>query len=207
MGRLILVSQTLTGSARRGIDISGDRIRCLSATGAFRIETDAGDILDMAAGLEIQPANPFRSFAILDLSGSSNTITLAVGLDVRVADSRSTISGTLLVASPSGDGAASTKVSVRPSLGSTIAQDVIAVGATATLLRTRTVADIRWTMRNVGSVEVQFGSSAIVFNGATTTRGLPLYPGEAFEGLGYASVYGIVASGTCNVIVMKSTLP
>lgn len=54
---------------------------------------------------------------------------------------------------------------------------------------------------NDGSVTVYVGGDDVTSSGAT--KGLPLAPGASIDAEGNEIFYGIVASGTCDVIVLE----
>lgn len=76
----------------------------------------------------------------------------------------------------------------------------VTVASTATLVVAYDGSEQSTVIRNYGTQSVFLGASDV-----TTGTGYPLLPGETFPAdlIGVSPVYGIVASGTCEVRVAK----
>lgn len=84
----------------------------------------------------------------------------------------------------------------------TVTTSATALNQTVTVGASDTVAGSAFTAFNNGAVRVYVGGSTVTTSGATT--GLPLDPGDSLNvETSDDVVYGIVATGTCDVIVFE----
>ncbi len=70
---------TLSANATQNLDVPGDYLKVISATGAIRVRTVEGWMKDLLPGQGVKGLN-FQRLILEDRSGAANTGTIAVGI-------------------------------------------------------------------------------------------------------------------------------
>jgi len=156
-----LYEYALAANGQVWLDIDGDYLACLDATGAFQMRLDGNPFTDFSAGLKVKasPGTKFTQVQLKDTSGGANVISFIVGYG-DFEDARLTLTGAVSLAN-----SANLVTAADVALGAAVATVIAAASTTRReiLIHNNTGAAIRVGDANVAAARgVQIAAGAVL---------------------------------------------